>query len=79
MPNVGSTIFEPEEGKEGNAGSLYTPKSVLTLPPVVAVHGRLVREADPDPTRPGPRVRVVGAGRERVFVSERSVDGWRPA
>mgnify|MGYP001247352877 CR=1 FL=1 len=24
-------------------------------------------------------VRVVGVGRERVFVSERSVDGWGPA
>ena len=54
-------------------------EGVLEVGEVVAVHGRLVREADPDPTRPGPRVRVVGAGRERVFVSERSVDGWRPA
>ena len=54
-------------------------EGVLEVGEVVAVHGRLVREADPDPTRPGPRVRVVGAGRERVFVSERSVDGWRAA
>jgi hypothetical protein len=42
VPNVGSTIFEPEEGKEGNAGSLYTPKSVLMLPPVVGVVGGVV-------------------------------------
>ena len=45
-----------------------------------ALHDYYQRKSlDPDPARQGPRVRVVGVGRERVFVSERSVDGWSPA
>jgi hypothetical protein len=57
-------------------GTVVVREGVLEVGEVVAVHGRLVREVDPDPARRGARVRVVGAGRERVFVSERSVDGW---
>lgn len=57
-------------------GALVLREGVLETGEVVAVHGRLVRERDPDPSRRGSRLRVVGAGRERVFVSERSVDAW---
>lgn len=51
-------------------------EGVLEVGEVVAAHGRLVVELDPDPSRGRSRVRVVGRGRERVFVSERSVDSW---
>lgn len=51
-------------------------EGVLEVGEVVAAHGRLVREPDPDPARAAIRVRVVGPGRERVFVSERSVETW---
>lgn len=50
-------------------------EGVLGPGETVAVHGRLVREADPDPTRASSRLRVVGPGRERPFVSERP-DQW---
>ena len=49
-------------------------EGVLAVGEVVTVHGRLVREDDPDPARGGSRLRVAGVGRERVFVSERSPD-----
>jgi|JI10StandDraft_1071094.scaffolds.fasta_scaffold00739_31 hypothetical protein len=61
------------------AAPVVLREGVLEVGEVVAAHGRLIREVDPDPARQGPRVRVVGVGRERVFVSERSVDGWSPA
>ena len=51
-------------------------EGVLEVGEIVAVHGRLMLVVDPDPTRGRSRVRVVGPGRERVFVSERSVENW---
>lgn len=52
-------------------------EGVLEVGEVVAARGRLVIEVDPDRERGGARrVRVVGPGRERVFVSERSIDTW---
>lgn len=58
------------------ATPLIIREGVLAPGEVVAVHGRLVREADPDPARKETRLRVCGPGRERPFVSERSVDQW---
>ncbi|MBK9033223.1 MAG: hypothetical protein IPL61_18450 [Myxococcales bacterium] len=57
-------------------GLVVLREGVLAVGEVVAVHGRLVPERDPDPTRGGTRVRVTGAGRERVFVSELPIHGW---
>ena len=51
-------------------------EGVLEVGEIVAAHGRLLLEADPDQARGRSRVRVVGPGRERVFVSERSVESW---
>ncbi|MEZ4399921.1 MAG: hypothetical protein R3B06_07870 [Kofleriaceae bacterium] len=58
------------------AGPVVVREGILAVGEVVAVQGRLVREPDPDPARGGTRVRVAGVGRERVFVSERSIDTW---
>jgi len=55
---------------------LILREGVLQVGEVVAAHGRLLLETDPDPSRGRSRIRVVGAGRERVFLSERSVDSW---
>ena len=57
-------------------GRVIFREGILAVGEVVAVHGRLRREPDSDPQRGSSRLRVVGAGRERVFVSERSIDHW---
>lgn len=59
-------------------------EGVLAVGEVVVVHGRMVREADDDaaragaPSKDGPprRLRVRAPGRDRVFISERSVEHW---
>jgi hypothetical protein len=51
-------------------------EGVLEVGEVVTVHGRWRTEVDPDPARRTPRVRVIGRGREPVFVSERSIEAW---
>ncbi len=57
-------------------GPVVFREGILATGEVVAVNGRLRPEADPEPGRGAIWIRVVGAGRERVFVSERSIDHW---
>ena len=58
-------------------------EGVLAIGEVVAVHGRMVSEADDDngqaahPSEGPPRrLRVRSPGRDRIFISERSIDQW---
>ena len=59
-------------------------EGVLAIGETVAVHGRMVREADDDAARaavdpkdgPPRRLRVRAPGLDRVFISERSVERW---
>lgn len=57
-------------------GPVVFREGILAVGEVVMVNGRLRPEPDPQPGRGAQRVLVVGAGRERVFVSERSIDHW---
>ena len=58
-------------------------EGVLAIGEIVAVHGRMVGEADDDagrarggPDGPPRRLRVRAPGLDRVFISERSVEHW---
>jgi hypothetical protein len=57
-------------------GPVVFREGILATGEVVAINGRLRPEADPEPGRGAIWIRVAGAGRERVFVSERSIDRW---
>jgi hypothetical protein len=58
-------------------------EGVLAIGETIAVHGRMVRELDDDAARaiaepggPARRLRVRAPGRDRVLISERSIERW---
>ncbi len=64
---------------------LIVREGVLAIGEVISVHGRMVIEIDDDARlaasyREGPprRLRVRSPGRDRVFISERSIEAWSP-
>ena len=63
--------------------AVVVKEGVLAIGEVVAVHGRMVREADDDLARaatagapPARRLRVRASGQDGVFISERSIETW---